>query len=290
MMDFIKNFNNNAALVVDQAGNEWIVLGKGVGFGQKLGQPIDEAKIERRFKAAGSDDTTLATIKSVSSLTLEATSAAIKLIEAESSIKFDNFQYLALADHIDFAIIRSEGGIDMEDRALRWEVKRLFKQEYSLAKRVVKLINGLTGASLPASEEVLMTYHLVNAESDGAKVQDTMKITKLIAGIVDIVQYQYGLTLDVESFNYTRFIGHLRAFMVQRLSNARPYGAELDGELLALMEQKYPQAAVTVNHIDNFLQTKMGWTLNPDDRVYLILHVWRVTHRQEQWLERLFIL
>ena len=29
MMDFIKNFNNNAALVVDQAGNEWIVLGKG---------------------------------------------------------------------------------------------------------------------------------------------------------------------------------------------------------------------------------------------------------------------
>ncbi len=236
MMDFIKNFNNNAALVADQAGNEWIVLGKGVGFGQKLGQPIDEAKIERRFKAAGSDDTTLATIKSVSPLTLEATSAAIKLIEAESPIRFDNFQYLALADHIDFAIIRSEGGIDMEDRALRWEVKRLFKQEYSLAKRVVKLINGLTGASLPASE------------------------------------------------------GHLRAFMVQRLSNARPYGAELDGELLALMEQKYPQAAVTVTRIDNFLQTKMGWTLNPDDRVYLILHVWRVTHRQKQWLERLFIL
>lgn len=88
-------------------------------------------------------------------------------------------RYLALADHIDFAIIRSEGGIDMEDRALRWEVKRLFKQEYSLAKRVVKLINGLTGASLPASEEVLMTYHLVNAESDGAKVQETVNYPSL---------------------------------------------------------------------------------------------------------------
>lgn len=75
------------------------------GFGQKLGQPIDEAKIERRFKAAGSADTTLVTIKSVSPLTLEATSAAIKLIEAESPIRFDNFQYLALADHIDFVIL-----------------------------------------------------------------------------------------------------------------------------------------------------------------------------------------
>lgn len=28
-MNFIKNFNNNTALVADQAGNEWIVLGKG---------------------------------------------------------------------------------------------------------------------------------------------------------------------------------------------------------------------------------------------------------------------
>lgn len=88
-----------------------------------------------------------------------------------------------------------------------------------------------------------------------------MKITKLIAGIVDIVQYQYGLTLDVESFNYTRFIGHLRAFMVQRLSNARPYGAELDGELLALMEQKYPRQLLRLPALIIFYRLRWGGPL-----------------------------
>lgn len=29
MMNFIKNFNNNAALVADQAGNEWLSLVRG---------------------------------------------------------------------------------------------------------------------------------------------------------------------------------------------------------------------------------------------------------------------
>lgn len=47
MMNFIKNFNNNAALVADQASNEWIVLGKGVGFGQKLGQPIGQLPLTK---------------------------------------------------------------------------------------------------------------------------------------------------------------------------------------------------------------------------------------------------
>lgn len=41
-----------------------------------------------------------------------------------------------------------------------------------------------------------------------------------------------------------------------------------------------PQAAETVERINTFLTNKNGWQLNPDDKVYLILHVWRVTHRQ----------
>ncbi|GHN15817.1 hypothetical protein ME782_02780 [Lactobacillus delbrueckii] len=45
-MEFIKNYNNNAALVKD-----WVVIGKGIGFGLKKGMPVDESKIERRFLA-----------------------------------------------------------------------------------------------------------------------------------------------------------------------------------------------------------------------------------------------
>lgn len=48
-MKFLKTFNNSAALAMNDQGQEEIVLGKGVGFGLKKGDPIDESKIERRF-------------------------------------------------------------------------------------------------------------------------------------------------------------------------------------------------------------------------------------------------
>ena len=50
-MEFIKNYNNNAALVKDLAGKDWVVIGKGIGFGLKKGMTVDESKIERRFLA-----------------------------------------------------------------------------------------------------------------------------------------------------------------------------------------------------------------------------------------------
>ena len=40
-MIFLKTFNNSAALVQDDQGQEQVVLGKGVGFGLKKGDKID---------------------------------------------------------------------------------------------------------------------------------------------------------------------------------------------------------------------------------------------------------
>lgn len=50
-MKFLRNFNNNAALVEDDESVEWVVIGKGIGFGKHPGDALDETKIERRFIA-----------------------------------------------------------------------------------------------------------------------------------------------------------------------------------------------------------------------------------------------
>nr|WP_280638163.1 PRD domain-containing protein [Lactiplantibacillus pentosus] len=103
-----------------------------------------------------------------------------------------------------------------------------------------------------------MTYHFINAGSDGSKLQETIKITKLISGIIDIVQYQFQMNLDPESFNYNRFVAHLRALMVQRVSRTSGTGSELDQSLLQLMIAKYPQAYATVERIDTFLRVSVN--------------------------------
>ena len=48
-MRYLKNFNNNAALVEDDSGKEYVIIGNGIGFGKHPGDLVDERKIERRF-------------------------------------------------------------------------------------------------------------------------------------------------------------------------------------------------------------------------------------------------
>ncbi|BDR58902.1 PRD domain-containing protein [Xylocopilactobacillus apicola] len=279
-MIFIKSFNNNVALVEDLNNTEWVVIGNGIGFGKKTGDSIDDSKITRRFIAADADSTELNTLTSISEQTIIVTNEVVKLVEPYLSVKFNSYQYLALADHIEFALQRASTAVDLADGTTRWSVQKLFPQEYEAAEQSVNLIQQMTGSQLSNGEVVLIAYHFLNLRTDAPGLHDTIKITKLIEQVVDIVQYEYGVNLDSDSFNFNRFITHLRSFMIQHLKMINSNNDDLDPAILKLMIAKYPQAYQTVERIDGFLQKKVGWQLQPDEKVYLTLHIWRVTHRQ----------
>lgn len=278
-MRFLKSYNNSVALVENKQGKEEIVIGKGIGFGLKKGDQIDQEKIERRFITAEEQESIMQ-LKDISAKTLELTTKVIKLAEPKLNIKFNDFQYLALADHIDFALTRSEDSIDMNATNTRWEVRNLFPEEYTVAKNAIAVIEKATTQKLPASESILMTYHFVNATSNDAKLQETIQITQLITEIIKIVSYEYQLELDQQSFNYSRFVSHLRTLLVRLLKDKQQEGEKLDPALLKLMQIKYPRAYETAERIAILLNAKMDWQLEADELVYLTLHIFRVTSRQ----------
>lgn len=278
-MRFLKSYNNSVALVENEQGKEEIVIGKGIGFGLKKGDQIDQEKIERRFITA-EDQESIMQLKDISAKTLELTTKVIKLAEPKLNVKFNDFQYLALADHIEFALTRSEDSIDMNATNTRWEVRNLFPEEYTVAKDAIAVIEKATTQKLPASESILMTYHFVNATSDDAKLQETIQITQLITEIIKIVSYEYQLELDQQSFNYSRFVSHLRTLLVRLLKDKHQEGENLDPALLQLMQVKYTRAYETAERIAVLLNAKMGWQLEADELVYLTLHIFRVTSRQ----------
>lgn len=281
-MIFVKNFNNNVALVKDQHKTEWIVIGNGIGFGKKAGDIVDDSKIERSFIAAKRDQSSLGNLNDISAKTLKITDEVVKMVEPLLQHNFNSYQYLVLADHLEFALLRSKKNIDFTDGTMRWSLKKLFPKEYDIAKKAVKLIEKLTNIKLSSGEVVFITYHFLNLRSDSAGLHNTIKITKLIEQIVEIVQYQYGMTLDDDSFNFNRFVTHLRSFMIQRLQKVIKEENNLDPAFLKLMIAKYPKAYDTALRIGTFLQNKTGWSLQPDEKVYLTLHIWRVTNRQKK--------
>ena len=280
-MKFLKAFNNSAALVRNDEGQEEVVLGKGIGFGLKEGQDVDENKIERCFVTSDQSDE-VAQVKEFKSQTIDVTNQIVKMVEPLLQTHFTDYQFLALADHIDFAVTRINDHIDIDPANNDWEVKNLFPKEYAIAEKVVALINRELQVILPKSETTFMTYHLVNAASDDAQVQETIQITNLISGIISIIQFQYKITLDTTSFNYSRFITHLRILLVRLLRKEIKENQKLDPSLLSFMKIKYNKAYDTAERIATYLQSKMNWTLDSDDKFYLVLHIFRVTSRQEK--------
>lgn len=140
-MRYLKNFNNNAALVKSDSGKEYVIIGNGIGFGKHRGDLVDESKIERRFVPSDSDTPELKEFKNIRPQAIEVASKVTKLFAQKGNITFSDYQYFVLVDHIDFALKRSLDGIEIPDGTVRWNVKHLFPNEYQLASEAIQLID-----------------------------------------------------------------------------------------------------------------------------------------------------
>ena len=79
----------------------------------------------------------------------------------------------------------------------------------------------------------------------------------MIAGIVSIVQYDYHIELDHDSFNYNRFVNHLRSLMIQHLSGKWHQGQELDPAVWKLCGNVTRKQPKRLNESIRFLPIKM---------------------------------
>ncbi|WP_185113018.1 MULTISPECIES: PRD domain-containing protein [Peribacillus] len=281
-MKFVKAFNNNVALVEDSSNLEWVVMGTAVGYQKKKGDMIDESLIRRKFVAESSTvRRPLAQIlDSIKPEILEVSVEIIKRAEAEIGVTFNTNIYLTLADHLNFAIERSDAGIEYAQPS-RWEVKKLYHKEYQAAVNAIRFVYDQLDVLLPKSEETFLTYHFVNAQNAHAKIEETMKMTEVINRIIDIVQYHFQIKLDEDSMNYSRLVTHLRFFVIRQLDHEQDGNPQVDNTLLDVVKTKYMKAYQAVGKIANLLLKQYGWSLSSDEKLYLTLHIWRVTSRAE---------
>lgn len=278
---FVKNFNNNAALVESSDNIEWVVIGNGIGFGYRAGDSIDKDQIDRRFKAEEDSDT-MKLISGFDAQTLEITTAFVEVVEPLIDVTFDDVQFLILVDHFQYSLQKNREEMFLNDRSVHWEMKKLFPSEFHAAEVGIREIEVKFNIAVQKNELILLTYHLINVKEGGHAVQESMKLTELISGIVNIIQLDTGIILDEKTFNYSRFVSHLRYLFIRHFHNTEIDRAELDPELLAMMISRYPQVYGTVEKIVHYIRERADWDLQADEQVYLVLHIWRVTHRRAE--------
>ncbi|MCE4954704.1 PRD domain-containing protein [Staphylococcus haemolyticus] len=272
-MKIIKIFNNNVVLTKIN-GEERIVMGKGLAFGKRNGEQLDKEKIDKVFRLTSvNQERMLSLLSEVNQDVLLISESIIKTANNLYTSPLSESIYIALTDHINYAIKRTIEGFEIKNPLL-YEIRMLYPREYEIAKESLQEINHHFKIQLPIDEIGFIAMHIVNASID-ENITNVYEITKITKSILDIVRYHFNLHINEDELNYSRFITHLK-FFGQRLINNQNINEVTDESLLLVLKQKYPNVNNCVDKIVDFIRKNYEYTLTNDERIYLMLHIARL--------------
>lgn len=129
------------------------------------------------------------------------------------------------------------------------------------------------GPRLEEDEAGFIALHLVNAQLH-SNMPDVLYITRFMQQILDIVKYNLQIEYQPDSLSYTRFVTHLK-FFAQRMLGKRAVSSD-DDSLHEVVRNRYPQAYRCVEKIDRHVVKNYAYTLGPEERMFLTIHIERV--------------
>lgn len=272
-----KVINNNVVSVYQADGTELVVMGRGIAFKKKPGDPVDERNVQKVFalKNKQTSDNFKMLLREVPIELIVIVEEIIGHAKQTLGRKLNENLYVSLTDHVNFAIERHNEGIEIKN-ALLWEVKQLYKDEFGIGLRMLEQIRVKMGLELPEDEAAFIAIHIVNAEMN-EDVSTTMNITKFMQQIINIVKYHFKTEFDEESLSYFRFITHLK-FFAQRVFKGTHYENNYD-HLYDAIKEKHPEAARCTEKIRNFVLKEYNHELTNEEMLYLTVHLERVVNR-----------
>src|SRR5699024_9661266 len=190
-MEIKQVFNNNVVLTTNDDANEFVVMGRGIGFQKAKGDSIDLALIEKKFILSENVSKSIFPdiYHQLSDDEIDVVIEIIDLAEEMLGIEFKSNIYIALADHIHYALDRTQ--------------------------QLIPFTNQLN-KSLDKEEASYIDIHIITCKKVGYLIRQTIKVTEIVHYIINIIRVYYGDNFDEESISYARFLTHIQ-FFAQRV-------------------------------------------------------------------------
>lgn len=274
MYQIKKVLNSSVVLVEDDAQAEFVLLGKGIGFGKKPGQEVGEESVSQVFIPA--DDAKIQefvqSIGTVDPAYIEIVNQLIKKAEEQLQLKLTPTSYFALVDHLQFAVARFYDNM-MFTNKVSWEIKTYYRQEYQLGELGVKLLNEHFAIEIPEDEAANIAFHFINAQMN-AKSFKGMEAAKLTGDIVNLVGYSLGVDIVNQNIHYTRLVTHIK-FFVERFFQDQMLDSK-DAEMFEYVSNRYPKALAVAYQVNEFVKKKYQKAMTNDELLYLAIHFNRI--------------
>jgi transcriptional antiterminator len=264
----IKTFNNNV-LFVSQENNEKILFGKGIGFGKRTGDKIPlSVKADKVFSIDDSSNTHAFNelVSRTDSKLIGLCEEVICMISNELNEELNEKIHISLTDHITFTLKRLKENDEIENPFLV-ETETLYKREFQIAQKAVKMLESHLKVSIPDGEIGFITLHIHSARNKG-KLSNTLKYAFLSNTIVEFVEDNLNIEIDRQSLDYARFLTHIR-FAVERILNDTP----IKNELLNAIKEQYSDSYKLAQEVGRIIEKTIDVTVIDDEIAYLAVHI-----------------
>jgi len=270
--------NNNVVVVrctVEGQSREYIVVGKGIGFGRRRGDiiPSGDSRIEKLFSLVMEEHQSQFE-QLFTTVSPEVVGIAEEIISyATETLRKPLHEHIhvALADHIGFALARLEGGINIENPFLE-EIRTLYPPEWNVAEVAAQWISQRFRIQIPEQEVGFLTLHIHSATHTHGLSQ-TMRVADSVNMAIKTIEEELGQEIARNQLNYARLVVHLR-FAIQRLLRNEP----IANPLTETVKDKLPESYHIALRAADKMTSRLGLTFPDDEISYLAMHIGRLAN------------
>ena len=270
-----KALNHNTVIAIGLEDNqEYLLLGKGVGFGKKVSERIKPQEDCTVYSLREQTDrgTAMEIVKEIDPVYLEIAQQVLK--EAERIFgKIDWSILFPMADHIAFAVKRIQNNEQISN-PLTSDIQALFHMEYKTAECLRPILRERLLAEIDEHEIGYVALHIHSAIVD-ENVALSMQIAGTVRECIELVEQETKTTIDVMSLSYNRLMNHVR-YMVARALKGEKLKLDMNDYMSVKFPDEFRMAATVCGHLGAYLKK----TLDDVEIGYLAMHIQRVSAEQ----------
>lgn len=270
-MKILKVFNNNSIAAISDELGDIILTGSGIGFQKKIGDLVDESKIEKTYLFKDEQKKRFEqSIAEVPAVYFEIANKIVAKASKDLETDFSGEIFIAISDHLSFAVKRKKEHVYLPNIILN-ETKTLYKKEFQVGLWALDYIERKIGIRLDDDEAGYLALHLVNF-SFNDKANNAIRIVTLTKEVLNLIKTTMKIELEEDSIGYARISIHLK-YLAERIFRNEEVNFEDTTSDIRDMLKENARLALCINRIVKLIKDCYDYILSPDEQTYLCIHI-----------------
>ncbi len=272
-MVVVKILNNNA-VIVKEDDYEKIILSKGIGFGTYIGQRIRPSKKSKIF-VVFNKPWILKLIQEIPIDCFKIADDILSVYQSKAKVKLRDSLNIDLANCIYNIIQFSDNPSINPTNGLLNEIKSFYQLEYDIVSDFVNDINKKFKVKITEDNVGFIALVLINGLQNNSEL--LKKLLDIYKNIEKVVVSNIKSNINQKSFEYNRFLVHIKYFSLKLLNPKRikTKTKKEDQDFFNIIKntaQEAYQISIKVKQLIEHYQ----YYMNEDELIYLTLHIKRI--------------